>query len=84
MRNLDRHELLNPMAYNPDEIVCVQPTHIVNGVRLEVYEDKPKATSNMKEPKQVLAFRPRRDTDPDPKTWGAPLPTEGESEVELD
>ena len=71
------------MAYNPDKIVCVQLTYIVNSVRLEVYDDKLKATSNMKEPKQVLAFCPRRDTDLDPKTWGAPLLTEGESEVEL-
>ena len=45
----------------------------MNGVRLKVYEDYLKATSNIKEPKQLLNLCPRRDTDPDPKVWGALL-----------
>ena len=45
----------------------------MNSVRLKVYEDRLKATSNIKEPKQILSLCPRRDTDPDPKLWGALL-----------
>ena len=63
MRNLNRYKILNPLLYNADKVILVQATYILNSVRFKVYEDYLKATSNIKEPKQLLKFCPCRDTN---------------------